>query len=86
MINCLCALPAVLMTLVSIEWEAGNYVREQEVLQQSAEFCSDHPTWRLNLAHTILAQEGKLQVNGRQQRVGICSKGHLMHASKTDDS
>ena len=53
---------AVLMMLGSIEWEAGAFTRAQEVLQQSAEFCSDHPTWRLNLAHTILAQEGKLQV------------------------
>jgi tetratricopeptide repeat protein 30 len=50
------------MSLGAIEWEAGAYGRAQEVLQQSAEFCSDHPTWRLNLAHTILAQEGKLQV------------------------
>ncbi|GAB4820179.1 hypothetical protein N2152v2_007225 [Parachlorella kessleri] len=51
----------VLMMLGSIEWEAGAFTRAQEVLQQSAEFCSDHPTWRLNLAHTILAQEGKVQ-------------------------
>ena len=49
------------MAAGGIEWEAGRYGRAQEVLQQSAEFCSAHPTWRLNLAHAILAQEGRLQ-------------------------
>lgn len=47
---------AVLMTLVQLHWEAGAYGRAQEVLQQSAEFCSDHPAWRLNLAHALVAQ------------------------------
>ncbi|PRW32971.1 TPR repeat-containing isoform B [Chlorella sorokiniana] len=48
----------VLMSLVQLHWEAGAYGRAQEVLQQSAEFCSDHPAWRLNLAHALVAQEG----------------------------
>lgn len=57
-------LHAVLMTLAGVEWEAGAFARAQEVLQQSAELCSAHPTWRLNLAHAILAQEGgRLQVS-----------------------
>ncbi len=52
------ALPCctVLMSLVQGHWEAGAYGRAQEVLQQSAEFCSDHPAWRLNLAHALVAQ------------------------------
>ena len=49
---------AVLMSLAQVHWEAGAYGRVQEVLQQSAEFCSDHPTWRLNLAHALVAQDG----------------------------
>ena len=45
------------MSLAQLHWEAGAFGRAQEVLQQSAEFCSDHPTWRLNLAHALVAQE-----------------------------
>ncbi|KAI3430438.1 hypothetical protein D9Q98_005033 [Chlorella vulgaris] len=48
----------VLMSLAQLHWDAGAYGRVQEVLQQSAEFCSDHPTWRLNLAHALVAQDG----------------------------
>ena len=47
------------MSLVQLHWEAGAYGRAQEALQQSAEFCSDHPAWRLNLAHALVAQVGR---------------------------
>lgn len=33
---------AVLMSLAHLHWEAGAFGRAQAVLQQSAEFCSDH--------------------------------------------
>ena len=52
------ARPAVLMSLAQLSWEAGGAAAAQEVLQQSAEFCSDHPAWRLNLAHALVAQVG----------------------------
>ncbi|KAL4422716.1 hypothetical protein ABPG75_008913 [Micractinium tetrahymenae] len=48
----------VLMSLAHLHWEAGAFGRAQAVLQQSAEFCSDHPVWRLNLGHVLVAQEG----------------------------
>lgn len=50
--------PAVLMCQAQLHWEAGAYGRCQEALQRSAEFCSDTPAWRLNLAHSLVAQEG----------------------------
>jgi tetratricopeptide repeat protein 30 len=46
------------MSLAQLHWAAGETARAQDVLQQSAEFCSDHPTWRLNLAHALVAQNG----------------------------
>ena len=46
------------MCQAQLHWEAGAYARCQEALQRSAEFCSDTPAWRLNLAHALVAQEG----------------------------
>lgn len=48
----------MLTSLANLHWEGGSAARAQEVLQQSAEFCGDHATWRLNLAHTLVAQDG----------------------------
>ena len=56
------------MSLVHLHWEAGAYARAQQVLQQSAEFCCDHPAWRLNLAHTLVVQVGAAQRRGRGWR------------------
>lgn len=61
-----------MMSLVQLHWEAGAYGRAQEVLQQSAEFCSDHPAWRLNLAHALVAQVGAARAEARQERMGRC--------------
>lgn len=49
----------VLMAQARIVWEKGNYTRVEKILMQSSEFCSEHDTWKLNLAHTNFMQGTK---------------------------
>ena len=44
------------MLQAHIYWDRQQYSRVQQAFQQSAEFCSEHETWRLNLAHTLFMQ------------------------------
>jgi tetratricopeptide repeat protein 30 len=77
-----CCCCAVLMSLAQLHWEAGAYGRVQEVLHQSAEFCSDHPAWRLNLAHALVAQEGAAAAGG----ASAGSQGRLGQAAELYES
>lgn len=47
---------AVLMAMGSILWEQGAYSALEQLFRQSAEFCSEHDTWKLNVAHTFFMQ------------------------------
>jgi hypothetical protein len=40
----------------SILWEQGAYSALEQLFRQSAEFCSEHDTWKLNVAHTFFMQ------------------------------
>eukprot|EP00891_Asterochloris_glomerata_P009730 jgi/Astpho2/9730/fgenesh1_pm.00149_%23_13_t len=51
----------VLMLQAHIYWDRQQYSRVQQAFQQSAEFCSEHETWRLNLAHTLFMQDQKFK-------------------------
>lgn len=44
------------MAMGSILWEQGAYSALEQLFRQSAEFCSEHDTWRLNVAHTFFMQ------------------------------
>lgn len=47
--------PAV-MAQASLYWDKEQYGQVQAVLSQASEFCSEHETWRLNVAHTFFMQ------------------------------
>lgn len=37
----------------------GNYNQVEKIFRQSAEFCSEHETWKLNVAHFFFRQDNK---------------------------
>jgi len=43
--------------MASIYWERESYSGVERLLRQSAEFCSEHDAWRLNMAHAHYMQE-----------------------------
>ena len=45
-----------LMSMASIYWDMEHYSAVQKIFHQSAEFCSEHETWKLNVAHTFFMQ------------------------------
>ncbi|KAF6262654.1 hypothetical protein COO60DRAFT_1268016 [Scenedesmus sp. NREL 46B-D3] len=49
----------VLMAMGSVYWERGAYSALEHLFRQSAEFCSEHEAWKLNVAHTFFMQETK---------------------------
>ena len=49
----------VLMMQAKIYWDMGNYSQVELIFRQSAEFCSEHDTWKLNVAHVFFMQENK---------------------------
>ena len=51
----------VLMAQARIYWERENYGQVERLFRQSAEFCVDHDTWRLNVAHVFFMQESKFK-------------------------
>jgi tetratricopeptide repeat protein 30 len=46
----------VLMAQARIYWERENYPKVEKIFRQSAEFCSEHDTWKLNVAHVFFMQ------------------------------
>ena len=46
----------VLMQMARIYWDRDNYPAVEGLLRQSAEFCSEHETWKLNLAHVFFME------------------------------
>lgn len=51
----------VLMAQAKIYWDIENYVMVEKIFKQSAEFCSDHDVWKLNVAHVFFMQETKFK-------------------------
>lgn len=49
----------VLMAQAKIYWDRENYSMVEKLFRQSAEFCADHETWKLNVAHVFFVQENK---------------------------
>jgi len=43
----------VLMMQAKVYWDKGNYDQVEKIFRQSAEFCSEHETWKLNVAHVF---------------------------------
>ncbi|KAL5103544.1 Tetratricopeptide repeat protein 30A [Taenia crassiceps] len=49
----------VLMQQAKIYWDAQNYQQVERIFRKSVEFCNDHETWKLNVAHVLFMQENK---------------------------
>lgn len=49
----------VLMMQAKIYWDEKNYEMVEKIFRQSAEFCSEHDTWKLNVAHVFFMQDNK---------------------------
>ncbi|XP_050301582.1 tetratricopeptide repeat protein 30A isoform X2 [Anthonomus grandis grandis] len=51
----------VLMAQAKIYWDLENYPQVEKIFRKSAEFCNEHDTWRLNVAHVLFMQENKFK-------------------------
>uniref|UniRef100_A0A7S1G6M3 Tetratricopeptide repeat protein 30 n=1 Tax=Bicosoecida sp. CB-2014 TaxID=1486930 RepID=A0A7S1G6M3_9STRA len=51
----------VLMAMARIYWDRENHAMVEKIFRQSAEFCSEHETWKLNVAHVFFMQENKFK-------------------------
>ncbi|KAL7754390.1 hypothetical protein RI367_000371 [Sorochytrium milnesiophthora] len=49
----------VLMSQAKIYWDSNNYAMVEKIFRKSVEFCSEHDTWKLNVAHVLFMQEAK---------------------------
>lgn len=50
-----------LMAMASIYWEKEHYSVVETIFRQSAEFCSEHEIWKLNVAHNFFMQGNKFK-------------------------
>lgn len=49
----------VLMMQAKNSWDKGNYAEVEKIFRQSAEFCNEHETWKLNVAHVFFMEGEK---------------------------
>merc|ERR1719301_264820 len=45
------------MGQAKIYWDMENYAQVEKIFRQSAEFCSEDESWKLNVAHIFFMQE-----------------------------
>ena len=55
--DCLERYIPVLMFQAKIYWDKENYSVVEKLFRKSAEFCADHETWKLNVAHVFFVLE-----------------------------
>lgn len=49
----------VLMMQAKLYWDKQNYAQVEKIFKQSAEFCSEHEIWKLNVAHVFFSQDNR---------------------------
>ncbi|KAI9159576.1 hypothetical protein H9P43_008916 [Blastocladiella emersonii ATCC 22665] len=49
----------VLMAQAKLYWDTREYHVVEKIFRKSVEFCSEHDTWKLNVAHVLFMQENK---------------------------
>ncbi|KAK3553087.1 hypothetical protein QTP86_031361 [Hemibagrus guttatus] len=49
----------LVMAQAKIYWNRENYVMVEKIFRKSVEFCNQHDTWKLNVAHVLFMQENK---------------------------
>lgn len=59
----ICVPFVVLMGQAQIYWDMEQYSKVQSILQQSADFCSEHEAWKLNSAHAHFMQGGMMHTS-----------------------
>lgn len=47
------------MAQAKIYWNRENYNMVEKIFRKSVEFCNEHDTWKLNVAHVLFMQENK---------------------------
>jgi len=50
----------VMMAMAKIWWDKEDYVQVERIFHRSADLCSGHELWKLNLAHTLFMQVSSL--------------------------
>ncbi|CCW59539.1 unnamed protein product [Phytomonas sp. EM1] len=72
----------ILMAQANIYWCLESYSMVEKLFRQSAEFCSEHDVWKLNVAHVFFMQENKFReairyyepvVAANQEKILNCS-------------
>jgi len=48
----------IIMAQAKIYWDDEKYAMVERLFRQSAEFCGEHNTWKLNVAHVLFMQQG----------------------------
>lgn len=46
------------MAQAKIYWDKDDYQQVEKIFRKSVEFCSEHDTWKLNVAHVLFMQVG----------------------------
>lgn len=59
--ECLDRYIPVLMQQAKIYWDLENYNQVEKIFRKSVEFCNEHDTWKLNVAHVLFMQETKFK-------------------------
>uniref|UniRef100_A0A8C2HHV9 Tetratricopeptide repeat protein 30 n=1 Tax=Cyprinus carpio TaxID=7962 RepID=A0A8C2HHV9_CYPCA len=49
----------VLMAQAKVYWNRENYSMVEKIFHKSLEFCNEHDTWKLNVAHVLFMQDNK---------------------------
>lgn len=47
------------MAQAKIYWNRENYSMVEKIFHKSLEFCNEHDTWKLNVAHVLFMQDNK---------------------------
>ena len=49
------------MQQAKIYWDLENYEQVEKIFRKSVEFCNEHESWKLNVAHVLFMQENKFK-------------------------
>ena len=47
------------MMQAKLYWDKQNYNAVEKIFKQSAEFCSEHEIWKLNVAHVFFMEDNR---------------------------
>lgn len=61
----------VLMAQAKIYWDRENYQAVEKIFRKSVEFCNEHETWKLNVAHVLFMQTKTTGENKYKEAIGF---------------